>query len=359
MAAVCCGTLLQGKKTQEENTEDFCFFILREIGIVLVAPNTTKQVVYMLRRCLRRLAAMDTPHGHLSPSAGLPKRMILVRHAECDGNIDENVYLRTPDWRIDLTEAGKRQADDAAARLHQLVRRDPLCVYYSPYVRARRTWEIMRGRLRDFDTNILSEREDPRLREQDMGNFQAGLEQMNRAWTERDDFGRFFYRFANGESGADACDRASSFIDSYFRERQTVAYPDDTTVVIVTHGLMIRLFVKRWFHLSVETFEQMRNPPNCGFVVFERYESSGRRRMRMNAEARTMLHVPDTITLTGRYVTHPTVEAAPYGAGLVLPAGARPAAVGSNGEVVTRGISSPLPHTPSRSAHAGPPDAVN
>ena len=58
-----------------------------------------------------------------------------------------------------------------------------------------------------FDAGRVSGvREEPQLREQDFGNFQdvSGLQ---REKSERESYGRFFYRFPNGESGADVYDR--------------------------------------------------------------------------------------------------------------------------------------------------------
>ena len=48
--------------------------------------------------------------------------------------------------------------------------------------------------------------EEVQLREQDFGNFQD-MEGKKREKAERLRFGRFFYRFPNGESGADVYDR--------------------------------------------------------------------------------------------------------------------------------------------------------
>lgn len=48
------------------------------------------------------------------------------------------------------------------------------------------------------------------LREQDFGNFQDP-EGKKREKAERLRFGRFFYRFPNGESGADCYDRITGF----------------------------------------------------------------------------------------------------------------------------------------------------
>ena len=50
------------------------------------------------------------------------------------------------------------------------------------------------------------------LREQDVGNFQEAAQQ-KQDWDDRQRFGRFWYRFPNGESGADVYDRLTIFED--------------------------------------------------------------------------------------------------------------------------------------------------
>lgn len=49
------------------------------------------------------------------------------------------------------------------------------------------------------------------------GNFQ-NIDEMRKAKAMRKDFGRFFYRFPNGESGLDVYNRVSSFISTVFRD---------------------------------------------------------------------------------------------------------------------------------------------
>jgi hypothetical protein len=43
-------------------------------------------------------------------SLNLPKRVILIRHAESLGNIDPSAYGHTPDWEIPLTMNGIEQS---------------------------------------------------------------------------------------------------------------------------------------------------------------------------------------------------------------------------------------------------------
>lgn len=46
-------------------------------------------------------------------------------------------------------------------------------------------------------------------------------------------------------------------------------------IVIVTHGLALRLFLMRWFQWTVEQFESTYNPPNGGLAVMVR-QADGR-----------------------------------------------------------------------------------
>lgn len=76
-------------------------------------------------------------------------------------------------------------------------------------------------------------------------------------WRERADYGHFFYRIPNGESAADAYDRVSGFNESLWRQFTDDDFPSVT--VLVTHGLMTRVFLMKWYHWSVEYFEDLRN----------------------------------------------------------------------------------------------------
>lgn len=51
-----------------------------------------------------------------------PKRIILVRHGECDANIDENKFATIPDYTIELTPKGYEQALEAGKKLKRIVK---------------------------------------------------------------------------------------------------------------------------------------------------------------------------------------------------------------------------------------------
>lgn len=93
-------------------------------------------------------------------------------------------------------------------------------------------------------------------------------------WRERADYGHFFYRIPNGESAADAYDRIAGFNESLWRQFGEADFP--SVCVLVTHGLMSRVFLMKWYHWSVEYFEDLRNVNHCEFVVMEKNPDNGK-----------------------------------------------------------------------------------
>ena len=96
---------------------------------------------------------------------------------------------------------------------------------------------------------------------------------MNRMWQERADYGHFFYRIPSGESAADAYDRVSGFNESLWRQFNEPDFP--SVCVLVTHGLMTRVFLMKWYHWSVEYFEDLRNMNHCEFVLMKMNDGEG------------------------------------------------------------------------------------
>ena len=125
-----------------------------------------------------------------------------------------------------MTQDGWQQAYDAGRRLRQILRADDTLHFFtSPYRRTRETTEgILKTLTSDdqepspFKRHNIKVYEEPRLREQDFGNFQPCSAEMERMWQERADYGHFFYRIPNGESAADAYDRVSGFNESLWRQ---------------------------------------------------------------------------------------------------------------------------------------------
>ncbi|KAF7168084.1 hypothetical protein CNMCM5623_001226 [Aspergillus felis] len=213
---------------------------------------------------------------------GKPRMIILIRHAQSEGNKNREIHQTIPDHRVKLTPEGHRQAKEAGSKLRALLRPDDTIHFFtSPYRRTRETTEGILDSLTSdspspspFPRHAIKVYEEPRLREQDFGNFQPCSAEMERMWLERADYGHFFYRIPNGESAADAYDRISGFNESLWRQ---FGENDCASVcVLVTHGLMTRVFLMKWYHWSVEYFEDLRNINHCEFVIMKLNPDNGK-----------------------------------------------------------------------------------
>ncbi|KAH7278034.1 hypothetical protein KP509_38G020700 [Ceratopteris richardii] len=206
-----------------------------------------------------------------------PKRIILIRHGQSEGNVDESAYTRIPDSQIALTETGWKQALRCGQAVREMIEKDgeddwSVYFYVSPY---KRTLQTLRGIGRAFDRNrIAGVREEPRLREQDFGNFQI-REKMLKQKEQRARYGRFFYRFPNGESAADVYDRLTGFRETLRadidlgRFQRPEARSRNMNLVIVSHGLTLRIFLMRWYKWTVRQFEALNNFSNAGMYVMQ------------------------------------------------------------------------------------------
>ncbi|KAJ6261230.1 hypothetical protein Dda_3898 [Drechslerella dactyloides] len=212
---------------------------------------------------------------------GRPRLIILIRHGQSEGNQNKAIHQVIPDHRVKLTNFGHEQARAAGHRLKELLLpEDKLQIYTSPYRRTRETTAgIVESLGEDWKTKTTVY-EEPRIREQGLyylrdargiyrfGNFQGCSAYQDKIWQERAAYGHFFYRIPNGESAADAYDRVSGFNESLWRQ---FAEPDcPSVIVLVTHGLMTRVFLMKWYHYTVEEFEDWMNIEHCQFVTMRR-----------------------------------------------------------------------------------------
>lgn len=200
-----------------------------------------------------------------------PRRIILIRHGESEGNTNTNIYQTVPDSKLELTEKGRMQAKAAGAKIKEIIKDETVRFVVSPYTRSIQTLGcIVEGGKFGTQNSI---REDARIREQDWGNFQDP-KQMEQIKEERRLFGAFYYRFPNGESGSDVYDRVTSFWSTLMREFDYGL----ENFVIVSHGITLRCFLMRYFRWTVEEFHLLWNLENCQIVVLEK-QANGQYRL--------------------------------------------------------------------------------
>lgn len=222
----------------------------------------------------------------------MPRRVVMIRHGESEGNVNETMYQTNPDNSLGLTKVGWEQARMAGKVLrHEILARgqqrrtsgggsasaqtqQTVHFIVSPYVRTMETFhglaaawcdpEVEFGHVEDEATKLegwyaelarrgLTWHEDPRIREQDFGNYQD-VATIEKAKQERHKFGAFYYRFPDGESGSDVFDRVSTFLDSLWR---SFDLNRSQNYVLVTHGISIRVLLARYFRYSIDQFHMM------------------------------------------------------------------------------------------------------
>lgn len=204
-----------------------------------------------------------------------PARIFIVRHGESQGNVDKNIYKDLPDYALQLTPKGMEQAHKVGQEIvsqldlvNSLGIVSPVQFYVSPFWRTRQTYLQI---AKSFPIKSICYYEDPRIREQEWGQDLVSREgYSHERENDRDSYGHLYYRFRDGESCADVFDRASDFLGTMFRDFEKPNFPNN--VVIVTHGMTMRLILMRFFHVPVEEFETWANPKNCEYFLLERQE---------------------------------------------------------------------------------------
>lgn len=202
-----------------------------------------------------------------------PNRIFIIRHAQSEGNVDKTIYLKKPDYALNLTDVGIEQAKEAGKQIKKIIGSDTLGVYYSPFFRTIQTLNNISKTLNDDGLNrIVFAREEPRIREQEWHgripiDYDENYSELLEA--ERDQHGTFFYRFDGGESCADVYDRVSDFMNTLHRDFNNIDYYPNN-VLLVAHGMSMRVFMMRWFHKTVAEFETWANPHNCEMFVLNR-----------------------------------------------------------------------------------------
>jgi broad specificity phosphatase PhoE len=190
-----------------------------------------------------------------------PQRIFLIRHGESVGNANKEIYKTVPDYAVRLTDRGINQATVVGKKLSEMLS-DPCAVYYSPFLRTIETTNHILGELKKsslVDKEFV--REDARLREQEWHSVLPLSEHKIQYEKDRISFGVFHYRFPNGESPADVYDRAGSFVENMYRDFEDPYFPQN--VLVVTHGMTMRILLMKLFNKTVEEVDSWVNPPNC------------------------------------------------------------------------------------------------
>jgi broad specificity phosphatase PhoE len=154
----------------------------------------------------------------------------------------------------------------------------PTVLLHSPYVRARRTAELLIEGAH-LDLQEITCHEDERLREKEFGVFDRltkyGIEQkFPELFQQREHVGKFYFRPPGGESWCDVLLRLRSMLDTitrgYRKER----------VLIVGHQVIVvclRYLLERLDEAEILDIDRKLDVPNCGVTSYEFNAGLGRK----------------------------------------------------------------------------------
>jgi broad specificity phosphatase PhoE len=216
-------------------------------------------------------------------------RILLVRHAESEGNVNERAYVEKGDHKVEITEKGWGQAFALGAFLRDYYQRTGTQrwprMYISPYMRPKQTMSgAMAGGLSGLFPGDPKVREDLRLMEKHYGaqnvlEFLEGDEQtkwlagmLRQIYDRTADVDPYTSRRLFGDSSKDTMMSVKSLIDGTLRNDMEgipgVQEPCEDFILWV-HGAVIKDFLMSWFHLPMAARDDVPSPGNCDVVVIE------------------------------------------------------------------------------------------
>ncbi len=217
-----------GSLNSETDATDTDRNVSEAISLLQESMDTQKPHITTERITNGHEAVSDSRHGSNEDlrtfNAGImPSKLIMIRHGQSEGNVDELLYATIPDNAMRLTKLGFDMARMAGKALReQLPPGETVHFVVSPYARTVETFHGLvsawcdpeefhhipsrNKRLKAWYSKLmemgLTWHEDPRIREQDFGNYQDP-QVIKRCKSERHKFGSFYYRMPHGESASD------------------------------------------------------------------------------------------------------------------------------------------------------------
>lgn len=210
-----------------------------------------------------------------------PALLVLVRHGQSARNVAKkrNTFFLDdearravrgiPDWRIPLTDEGRRQAAMTGQGLRQRYGSFDY-VYHSGYARTHETTERILAAWPPGERAAMQVRVNPFIRERDAGYaYDMTTDEAEQAfpWLQEHwrTFGPWFGRPPGGESLSDVAGRVYLFLNMLFRDRA------GQRVLAVTHGGTLRCFrflLERWTFEDIAREWDTYRTPNCCVTTY-------------------------------------------------------------------------------------------
>lgn len=224
----------------------------------------------------------------MESASPVPEIVWVVRHGQSAGNVARDlaeaagtllIDIADRDADVDLSAAGKDQARALGKWFaNQPPEKQPSIVLCSPYIRARRTAELLMTEAR-LDPDSVPLIVDERLREKEFGVLDrytvAGIRHhFPDLAKQRAHVGKFYFRPPGGESWCDVILRLRSAQDTWSR-----AYAGER-VLIVSHQVIVnclRYLLEQLDEHKILAIDKQGDVPNCALTTY-RYDRTTKKR---------------------------------------------------------------------------------
>ncbi len=191
------------------------------------------------------------------------KKIIVIRHAQSEEDINPNLNGEKKDILISITERGKHQVVRTIERIEKVFSGiDSIRIYLSPSNRVLQTTSILYSKLGLDNLGVFV---DPRIRNLNWGDVTP--ENIKKIEEERYKVGVLHYQFPNGDYSPTFVRRIGYFVEELLILGKQKRFPKG--VIIVTHGFAMRIITKFLLQMSDEDFRWIKNPPNCYIADFQ------------------------------------------------------------------------------------------
>jgi broad specificity phosphatase PhoE len=205
----------------------------------------------------------------------------IARHGQSAGNVARDlaesgghamIDIAIRDMDVPLSELGERQARSLGRWFGDLPEAErPQAVYYSPYLRAQQSAELIAAEA-GWSNGDIFWRCDERLREKEFGILDRltvlGIHEQHPGLSaQRAHVGKFYFRPPGGESWCDVILRLRSLLDMLVRDHE------NERVLVIAHQVIVNCFrylVEDLDEAAILEIDKRGDVPNCGVTAYER-----------------------------------------------------------------------------------------
>jgi broad specificity phosphatase PhoE len=189
------------------------------------------------------------------------RKIIIIRHAESQEDIDPNLNGILEDHEISITKKGISQIERITLEVMRIVSNfKNTTIYSSISNRAVETSVVLKNKLRLPEVIF-----EPRIRNLNWGSTTPI--DVKEIAQERYSAGVLYYQFPDGDHSPTFVSNIGKFVNDLLNSGKEKSFPE--AIIIVTHGFSLRVITKFLLNMSDEDFRWVRHPKNCFIANFD------------------------------------------------------------------------------------------